>query len=211
MNENMETRTFIGSVECRTSENDENKITLIGKPIVFNQKTDIGGWWEESIAPGAVDEKTLRDVRFLVNHDFSGIPLARSRRNTKNSTMRLTINSDAVDMEADLDPKNPKAIELDSAVKRGDISGMSFAFLVDKDEWSDLDSDYPKRRITHISDIFEVSAVTAPAYEQTSISSRSLESGKKSLADAREALESAKRKAEQIAGLNQRLKEINHE
>lgn len=211
MNENMETRTFIGSVECRTSENDENKITLIGKPIVFNQKTDIGGWWEESIAPGAVDEKTLRDVRFLVNHDFSGIPLARSRRNTKNSTMRLTINSDAVDMEADLDPKNPKAIELDSAVKRGDITGMSFAFLVDKDEWSDLDSDYPKRRITHISDIFEVSAVTSPAYEQTSISSRSLESGKKSLADAREALESAKRKAEQIAGLNQRLKEINHE
>lgn len=211
MNENMETRTFIGSVECRTSENDENKITLIGKPIVFDQKTDILGWWEESIAPGAVDEKTLRDVRLLVNHDFSGIPLARSRRNTKNSTMRLTINSDAVDMEADLDPKNPKAIELDSAVKRGDISGMSFAFLVDKDEWSDLDSDYPKRRITHISDIFEVSAVTAPAYEQTSISSRSLESGKKSLADAREALESAKRKAEQIAGLNQRLKEINHE
>ena len=211
MNENMETRTFIGSVECRTSENDENKITLIGKPIVFDQKTDILGWWEESIAPGAVDEKTLRDVRLLVNHDFSGIPLARSRRNTKNSTMRLTINSDAVDMEADLDPKNPKAIELDSAVKRGDISGMSFAFLVDKDEWSDLDSDYPKRRITHISDIFEVSAVTSPAYEQTSISSRSLESGKKSLADAREALESAKRKAEQIAGLNQRLKEINHE
>ena len=211
MNENMETRTFIGSVECRASEDDENKITLTGKPIVFDQKTDIGGWWEESIAPGAVDEKTLRDVRLLVNHDFSGIPLARSRRNTKNSTMRLTINPDAVDMEADLDPKNPKAIELDSAVKRGDISGMSFAFLVDKDEWSDLDSDYPKRRITHISDIFEVSAVTAPAYEQTSISSRSLESGKKSLADARKALESAKRRAEQIAGLNQRLKEINHE
>lgn len=88
---------------------------------------------------------------------------------------------------------------------------MSFAFLVDGDKWDDLDSDYPKRTITHISEIFEVSAVTWPAYEQTSISARSLESGKQSLAEARKALESAKAKAAKIAELNQRLKEINHE
>ena len=88
---------------------------------------------------------------------------------------------------------------------------MSFAFLVDGDEWADLDSDYPKRTITHIAEIFEVSAVTFPAYEQTSISSRSMEIGQRSLAEAREALESAREKAERIAGLNERLKEINHE
>lgn len=88
---------------------------------------------------------------------------------------------------------------------------MSFAFLVDGDKWDDLDSDYPKRTITHISEIFEVSAVTWPAYEQTSIASRSLESGKRSLADAREALESARARSEKVAALNQRLKEINHE
>ena len=51
MNENMETRTFLGSVEKRA--NDGNKITITGMPIVFNAKTDIGGWWEESIDPGA--------------------------------------------------------------------------------------------------------------------------------------------------------------
>jgi len=210
MNKDMETRTFLGSVEKRAQE-DSNKITIAGMPIVFNAKTDIGGWWEESIDPGAIDADTLKDVRLLVNHDFNGIPLARSRRNTSNSTMRLTIQADGVAMEADLDSKNPKALELDSAIERGDISGMSFAFLVDGDKWDDLDSDYPKRTITHISEIFEVSAVTWPAYEQTSISSRSLDSGKKSLEEARAALESAKAKAEQIAGLNQRLKEINHE
>ena len=209
MNENMETRTFRGSVEKRA--NDNNKITITGMPIVFNAKTDIGGWWEESIDPGAIDADTLKDVRLLVNHDFNGIPLARSRRNTSNSTMRLTIQADGVSMEADLDSKNPKALELDSAIERGDISGMSFAFLVDGDKWEDLDSDYPKRTITHISEIFEVSAVTWPAYEQTSISSRSLESGKKSLEEARSALESAKAKAEKVAELNGRLKEINHE
>ena len=210
MNKDMETRTFLGSVEKRAKE-DSNKITIAGMPIVFNAKTDIGGWWEESIDPGAIDADTLKDVRLLVNHDFNGIPLARSRRNTSNSTMRLSIQIDGVAMEADLDSKNPKALELDSAIERGDISGMSFAFRVDGDKWDDLDSDYPKRTITHIAEIFEVSAVTWPAYEQTSISSRSLDSGKKSLEEARAALESAKAKAEQIAGLNQRLKEINHE
>ena len=88
---------------------------------------------------------------------------------------------------------------------------MSFAFLVDGDKWEDLDSDYPKRTITHISEIMEISAVNWPAYEQTSISSRSLESGQKSLAEARAALESAKARSEKIASLNQRLKEINHD
>lgn len=211
MNDKTEIRTFIGTVESRAAEPEDNKITIVGKPIVFNAKTDIGGWWEESIDPGAIDEKTLRDVRLLVNHDFDGIPLARSRRNNKNSTMRLSIVEDGVEMEADLDSNNPKAVELNSAIERGDISGMSFAFLIDGDKWDDLDSDYPKRTITHISEIFEVSAVTWPAYEQTSISARSLESGKRSLADARKALESVKEKAAKIAELNQRLKEINHE
>ena len=211
MSKDMETRTFIGCVESRADENNPDIIHVSGKPIVFNQKTDIGGFWEESIAPGAIDEKTLRDVRFLINHDFSMVPLARSRRNTKNSTMRLSVNEFDVDMQSDLDSKNPRAIELDSAIKRGDISGMSFAFIVDGDKWDDLDSDYPKRTITHIAEILEVSAVTWPAYEQTSISSRSLESGQRSLAEAREALESARAKAAQIADLNSKLKEINHE
>ncbi len=207
MNEKAEVRNFLNAVEIRKSEESEG-MTLKGTPIVFNQSTDICGWWEELIDPDAIDEETLRDVRLLVNHDFNGIPLARSRRNTKNSTMRLSIESDGVTMEADLDEKNPKAVELYSAVERGDVSGMSFAFLVDGDRWDNLDSDYPKRTITHISEIYEVSAVTWPAYEQTSISSRSLESGKESLADARKALESAKVRAAKIAELNQRLEGI---
>lgn len=205
----METRTFLGAVESR--ERDNGDIQIAGMPVVFNQATDIGGFWEETIAADSIDEKTLRDVRLLVNHDMSGIPLARSRRNTSNSTMRLSIEKNGIEMVADLDQKNPKAIELNSAIERGDISGMSFAFLVDRDEWEDLDSDYPKRTITHIAEIYEVSAVTWPAYEQTSISSRSLESGQKSLADARAALESARQKSKKIADLNQRLKEINHD
>ena len=175
---------------------------------IFNQKTDIAGLWSESIAPGAIDTETLRDVRLLINHDFSGVPLARSRRNNANSTMRATFNDFAVDMEADLDAKNPKAIEVDSAIKRGDITGMSFAFLVDGEEWDDLDTDYPHRTITHVSVIYEFSICTFPAYEGTSVASRSLDSGKRSLADARAALESARQKAAKIDELNAQLKEI---
>lgn len=207
MNENMETRMYVGKVESRASE-DGSKITIIGQPVVFNQKTDIAGLWSESIAPGAIDTETLRDVRLLINHDFSGVPLARSRRNNANSTMRATFNDFAVDMEADLDAKNPKAIEVDSAIKRGDITGMSFAFLVDGEEWTDLDTDYPHRTITHVSVIYEFSICTFPAYEGTSVASRSLDSGKRSLADARAALESARQKAAKIDELNAQLKEI---
>lgn len=207
MNENMETRMYVGKVESRASE-DGSKITIIGQPVVFNQKTDIAGLWSESIAPGAIDTETLRDVRLLINHDFSGVPLARSRRNNANSTMRATFNDFAVDMEADLDAKNPKAIEVDSAIKRGDITGMSFAFLVDGEEWDDLDTDYPHRTITHVSVIYEFSICTFPAYEGTSVASRSLDSGKRSLADARAALESARQKAAKINELNAQLKEI---
>ena len=207
MNENMETRMYPGKVESRASD-DGQKITIVGQPVVFDQNTDIAGLWSESIAPGAIDTETLRDVRLLINHDFSGVPLARSRRNNANSTMRATFNDFAVDMEADLDAKNPKVIEVDSAIKRGDITGMSFAFLVDGEEWDDLDTDYPHRTITHVSVIYEFSICTFPAYEGTSVASRSLDSGKKSLADARAALESARQKAARIDELNAQLKEI---
>ena len=114
---NKEIRSFLGTVESRAA--DDGKIVLTGMPIVFNQSTDIGGWFEETIDPGAVDEKILRDVLLLVNHNFEGIPLARSRNNTENSNLRLRIQDNGVSMEADLDPKNPKAIELNSAVERG--------------------------------------------------------------------------------------------
>lgn len=209
MNER-EIRSFIGSVETRAEE--DGTIRLTGKPIVFDQSTDIGGWFEEVIEPGAIEEKQLRDVLLLVNHNFDGIPLARSRNNTQNSNLRLKIENDGVSMEADLDPQNPKAIELNSAVKRGDIQGMSFAFVVDGEKWERLDTDYPLRRVTSVSEIYEISAVNWPAYSGTKIQSeRSLDSSLESLKRAREELESARARSEKIAELNQRLKEINHD
>lgn len=183
-------------VQTRTDEKHGNM--LEGIPIVYDAATDIGGMWKEIIDRGALDQADLKDVRFLVNHDVDSIPLARSRNNNENSTMQMTVENDGLHIRVDLDTEgNPRAKELYSAIKRQDISGMSFMFSVKADSWEDLDSDYPTRHITALDKVFEVSAVTFPAYEQTSINARSVETGQASLESAREALENA-RKTEEL-------------
>ena len=199
---NKETRSFLCEVRAEKSEQHGSYIT--GTPIVYEQKTDMG-WYEEVIDRNALVSCDLRDVRFLVGHNTQGIPLARSRNNNENSTMQLIPTDNGLDIRVDLDTENnTEAKALYSATKRGDISGMSFMMIVDKDKdvWTDVDSDYPKRRITSISRVLEVSAVAFPAYEQTSIqvasegsaldSARaSLESAKQRLAEERAAKEAA--------------------
>ena len=76
-----------------------------------------------------------------------------------------------------------------SAVERGDISGMSFMFAIRGEKWEELDSDHPVRRITDISTVVEVSAVTFPAYEATTINAR----GKEALENAQVVLENARK------------------
>ncbi len=200
--------------EVRAKNDEEHGDHITGQPIVFGDFYDVGGIYRETIDEGALDDTDLRDVRFLVNHDFSMIPLARSRNNNSNSTMQLEKTQKGLSIRADLDTENnATAKELYSAVGRGDISGMSFAFLVDGESWEDLDSDYPTRHITSISSVFEVSAVTAPAYEATSIEARS---DVEALESAKAKLESEKRKqAEerqaQMDALKARIKKIMEE
>ena len=193
---NKEQRAYMCDVNTREDETHGN--ILEGIPIVYDAATDIGGMWKEIIDRGALDQADLKDVRFLVNHDVDSIPLARSRNNNENSTMQMTVEDDGLHIRVDLDTEgNPRAKELYSAVKRQDVSGMSFMFSVKSDSWDDLDSDYPTRHITALDKVFEVSAVTFPAYEQTSINARSVETGQASLDSAREALENA-RKVEEL-------------
>ena len=181
-------------MEVRAEENEEKGAVITGYPIVFNQETDLGGI-REVIEPEAVEDRTiLRDVALLVGHDFGMIPLAHSRRNNENSTMQLTPDEHGVHMRAVLDvANNPKAAEVYSAVKRGDISGMSFAFIVNKEAWEDVDSDAPLRRIQGFSRIFECSIVAFPAYPGTSVQAASegdaLESVRASLESARKQLQ----------------------
>lgn len=186
----LERRSY--NFEVRAEETETGHI-ITGRPIVYNSRTDMG-WYDEIIEPGALNKTDLTDVRFLVNHDISMIPLARSRKNTANSTMQLMTDNEGLTIRVNLDiENNADAKSLYSAVSRGDISGMSFMFGVDSDEWENLESDHPTRHIRDISTVVEVSAVTFPAYEATDIQARS----KEALDNARLAVETAR---EQRAG-----------
>ena len=169
----------------------EGGSVIDGRPIVFNSPTDIGGWFEETIRPGALDEADLSDVRFCKNHDTSNV-FARSKNGK--GTMELTPDDEGLLMSAEVDAAgNPLAATLYSEVSRGDIDGMSFMFTVDEEIWEDLDTEYPKRFITKIGTVLEVSAVTFPAYPQTTISARAKETleNVRSMAEAAQALKQA--------------------
>lgn len=171
--ENMEIRAF--NFEVRAQEDDEHGTFVEGTPIVYDSWTNLG-WYDEMIDRGALADTDLRDVRFLVNHNTDMIPLARSRNNNENSTMQMSIDDEiGMKIRVNLDTENnAEAKALYSAIERGDISGMSFMFTVDGDRWEDESSEHPKRHIERISKVFEVSAVTFPAYEATNISARGL-------------------------------------
>ena len=183
----LERRSYLFEVRA---EETENGSIITGRPIVYNSRTDLG-FFDEIIESGALDNTDLTDVRFLVNHDVSKIPLARSRRNNGNSTMHLTVDALGMGIRVTLDTENnSEARALYSAVQRGDITGMSFMFGIRGEKWDDLESDHPTRRITDISTVVEVSAVTFPAYDATEINARS----KNALDNARAALENAQQR-----------------
>lgn len=191
--------------EMRADKNEKHGNFVEGTPIVFEQSTDLR-WFAEVIDRHALDKADLKDVRFLVNHNTDMIPLARSRNNNENSTMQMEVKEHGMDIRVDLDVEgNTEAKNLYSAIERGDVSGMSFMFTVDGEEWLDLESDYPTRRITSIGKVFEVSAVTFPAYEQTSIQARDDE---QALESAREMLESRRAQEEAEAEANKRAEAI---
>ena len=201
-----EIRAF--NFEVRANQSEEHGHYLSGRPIVYDARTNLGDF-DEVIEKGALDGADLKDVRFLVNHNTDMIPLARSRNNNENSTMQLSVDEEGMTIRVDLDiDNNAEAKSLYSAVEREDLDGMSFMFSVDADKWEDIESDHPTRTITSLGKIFEVSAVTFPAYEQTSISARglsdALESAKESLESeraAKRAIEAHKQKIRIMKGV----------
>ena len=168
-NKNIAIRTFTSSYESR----EENGAGIIeGRPVVLEQVTDLG-FCDEVIDRNALANTDLTDVRLCQNHDTSYV-YARSRRNNGNSTMQIYKDEQGLGFRANLNTESsPKAQDMYSAVSRGDMDKMSFMFMVDKVAWERLDTDHPLRRILSIKKIFEISIVTFPAYEGTSVYSRS--------------------------------------
>ena len=188
--------------EIRAEQDEKRGNIITGRPIVYNSRTDLG-WFDEVIEPGALNETDLTDVRFLVNHDTKMIPLARSRRNNGNSTMMMSVDNQGLNLDyVSLDTENnATARSLYSAIERGDLSGMSFMFSIDGERWENLESDHPTRYIEKIGSVYEVSAVTWPAYDSTEINARS----KDALDRARSAVDTARQQREQSMDIDLEL------
>lgn len=147
-----------------------NAMTLVGNPIVYDSPTTInlpeGGSYTEVIARGALDDCDLSDSTLIYNHDQSRVPLARAGR-----TMRLERTEKGLHMVAELSGDSSHAREVYSAVKRGDLSGLSFAFVV-PEGGSDFDAMSNTRTIRRIAKVYEISVCPFPAYQEASVEAR---------------------------------------
>lgn len=139
-----------------------------GYAAKFNREAT-GLSFREMIAPGAFSRSlaSAEPVYLLVNHDTDQLPLA----STRSGTLTLSEDTTGLYMTADLDPSNPRAAELHSALSRGDVEKMSFAFSIAPGGES---RDSGLRTLTDLN-LFEVSVVTWPAYEDTEVGVRSEE------------------------------------
>lgn len=151
---------------------DSESGLIIGVPIVFDTPTDIGGLFQETICAGAVRESVLKnDVGFYFNHDLNSKKIARSVIPIdRHGGMEFEIGDKEVKVRINANRKRTDVNDLYLGIEDGVIDGMSFMFGVAEERWEDENTDYPKRFITRIEPIIEVSAVNYPAYKSTSIS-----------------------------------------
>ena len=184
--------SFPVTLEKREAEGESRKIS--GYAAVFEQKTKIGTWYEEQIARGAFDECDFSRCVLNFNHDDNNL-LGR----VSSGTLKLEIDEKGLRFECEL-PDTTTANDILTLIRRGDIEGCSFAFVVRESSWEWLSDEDPaqldQRTIMKISDVFDVSVVTHPAYEQTSVDARSAEAAREQHREELRQEEEEKEKAE---------------
>lgn len=165
----LEKRTY--NIEFRAGESDGQ--TVSGYAAIYDSVSNELWGFDEVIERGAFDNADLSDVRALFNHDPNQI-LAR----TSSGTLKLGLDDNGLRYEFDL-PDTTLGKDLKVMLQRGDISQSSFAFTIKEDSWEERDGKIPLRHIRAIDRVYDVSPVTYPAYEQTSVTARSYEAFQK--------------------------------
>ena len=154
------------------AEGQEGPPRIAGYAAVFNQRSDLlGGTFVEIIAPGAFDDVLAQDTRALFNHDPTYL-LGR----TASGTLRLTVDERGLAYE--IDTPNTQTIRdlVVEPLRRGDMSGSSFAMRVAKggDSWHEEKDGLIVRTIYKIAELRDVGPVAFPAYPDSSAAQRSL-------------------------------------
>ena len=152
----------------RNEQFSSNGRTVAGYAAVFNEETLIGDrrfGFREVILPGAFAGSLDRDVRLLFNHD-PNVVLARSA----NGTLRLAEDSRGLRFEADV-AETRWGDDVLQLVRRGDVTQASFAFEVEEEAWEHGTDEPPLRKVVRAK-LWDVSVVTFPAYDGTSVWAR---------------------------------------
>lgn len=169
--EGAERRFFAAPVTIeKRADGDEEQNIIEGYAFKFNKITTIGGWFREEILPGSADDILNDDIRCLFNHNPNLI-LARSVKGKGT----LTLSVDAVGLKYSYaTPDRTYARDLEDAIESGDVDQSSFAFQAEEVIWVDGgDSEPDLRQIKKFKIIYDVSPVTYPAYQDTSVAKRS--------------------------------------
>jgi uncharacterized protein len=158
----------ITNLQTRDGTGNE-PVVISGYAAVFNSKTSIGDFFEEVIAPGAFARTISEngDIRALFNHNWDHV-LGR----TRNGTLKVEEDNRGLKFEVEL-PNTSLARDLAESLRRGDINQCSFGFYATNDTW-----DYavePAVRTLNEVELYEISVVSIPAYEDTEVSLRSKE------------------------------------
>ena len=143
-----------------------------GYAALFNTLSeDLGGFREQLQAGAFSDALSQSDVRALINHD-PNLVLGRNRSGT------LVLREDATGLYAEITPPDTASShDLIELMKRGDVNQMSFAFNVAREDqiWTREGTGPWLRTIKRVSNLYDVSIVTYPAYPQTTAAVRALE------------------------------------
>lgn len=164
---NRQTRMI--NTEFKTREEGDDLI-IEGYFAVFNSNYEIAEGMSESIAPGAFTEALSGDVRALVNHDTT-LVLGR----TKANTLELKEDSHGLYGRVRINPKDSSALDLYERVKRGDVDGCSIGFDIAEEKTDFLDNGDIHWTIEKVMPLYEISACTFPAYQETNVSARTKE------------------------------------
>jgi HK97 family phage prohead protease len=171
-----ETRALNG--EMRAVLNADGKRMIVGYAAIFNSETELYPKYREKIDPAAFNEVLNDDVRALFNHD-PNIVLGR----TKSGTLKLSIDERGLKYEI-TPPDTAVAADLLKSIDRGDVSQSSFGFSIKRpggDEVQHNKDGTSLRTIKRVKQLFDISPVTYPAYNDTAVALRSLEASRKNL------------------------------
>lgn len=160
------------TAELRTDEGNEFA-TIEGYAALYNTRADLG-WFEEEILPGAFDDVLNDDVRCLKNHDPNYV-LARSVNGK--GTLSLSVDSKGLKYSYTT-PDITYARDLQKSIELGDVSQSSFGFIAEEVRWIERKDENELRQIVKVGRLFDVSPVTYPAYQDTSVAKRSFDAFK---------------------------------